>query len=407
VNRRSLVVGLIVAALAVAAGVGFYIRAASANTPGLIVVAGDVHADELIVRAPAVTAPTPDYTVGIVTTATASARKRPGAPAASMSRGPVVAGFLSEVLVTQGSVVTSGQVIARLDTTMLDLGVSSAEAAASKARADLDALDHTISKLTDARAKLVTGRTTLIGVRASLATTITALLNTRTSLETSIAAIEALIAGPGGPPPHIPPYPVLLAGMQAGLAQLNTGIAGAQAGLGTIDANLVKMAKGLAQMDSGLKQLRDVRKLAEVNIEAQDVAVQLAKARLATATIVSPADGVVTFTRMAGTAVMVGAPIVRIRPTGPVRVDTYLTTDQLAQVAVGTPVTVDFDSNTGAALTGHVAVIGTTAVVPPTGFPTAIVHMTRAVRVTIELDPGQTAPAGTPVDIEIRTGSAR
>ena len=32
--------------------------------------------------------------------------------------------------------------------------------------------------------------------------------------------------------------------------------------------------------------------------------------------------------------------------------------------------------------------------------------MTRAVRVTIELDHGETAPAGTPVDIEIRTGSA-
>jgi multidrug resistance efflux pump len=103
----------------------------------------------------------------------------------------------------------------------------------------------------------------------------------------------------------------------------------------------------------------------------------------------------------------VGAPLVRIRPDRPVRIDTYLTTDQLEQAPIGTPVTVDFDSNPGEPLNGRIAVIGATAVVPPTGFPTAIVHMTRAVRVTIELESGATAPAGTPVDVKIRAGSVR
>jgi len=42
---------------------------------------------------------------------------------------------------------------------------------------------------------------------------------------------------------------------------------------------------------------------------------------------------------------------------------------------------------------------------PPTSFPTSIVHMTRAVRVTIRLDDGLTAPPGTPVDVEIGIGS--
>lgn len=403
-SRRSAVVALVVTALVAAAGIGLYVRAASAVTPGAIVLAGDVRAEEYVVRAPSITLPTPDYTVGIVTPPTAAPKKRTtGAPAGSASRAPVVSGFLSEVTVTEGSRVATGQVLARLDATMLDLGVTSAQAAATKARDDLDVLEHGISKLQDARTKLVTARRTLTAARASLAATITVLVRTRSSLEASITAVQAIIAHTG----PVPPYPAILAGLQNAVTGLNAGLAGARKGLATINAGLAKMAKGLAQIDTGLTQLRAARKLARVNIKAQDVAALIAQTRRDYATIVSPVSGVVTFARIAGTAVIVGAPIVRIRPDGPTRVDTYLTTDQLAQVTIGTPVTVDFDSNTGDPKTGRIAVINGAAVVPPTGFPTAIVHMTRAVRVTIELDPGQTAPPGTPVDIEIRTGPAR
>jgi multidrug resistance efflux pump len=81
-----------------------------------------------------------------------------------------------------------------------------------------------------------------------------------------------------------------------------------------------------------------------------------------------------------------------------------LTSDQLTQVSVGSPATVDFDSNPGGPLAGHVSYLGYGAAVPPTSFPTSVVHMTRAVRVTVELDDGLTAPPGTPVDIEIGIG---
>jgi multidrug resistance efflux pump len=290
---------------------------------------------------------------------------------------------------------------------MLDLGVASARAAADKARADLDMIDNNGMKLSDARAKLETGRHKLTSARASVAATITVLQVRRASLEASITAIEAIIAQPGGPPPHVPPYPVLLAAMKDGLTGLKAGIAGAKAGLAKIDANLAKMTKGLRTLDSAIRQLLGAHDLLEINVEAQDIAVRLAQTRRDAATIASPVSGIVTFARVPGTAVMVGAPIVRIRPDGPQRVDTYLTGSELSLVTVGTPVSVDFDSNPGAPLKGRVSVIGDTSVVPPTSFPTAIVHMTRAVRVTIELDPGPTAPPGTPVDIEIRTGNAR
>jgi HlyD family secretion protein len=406
VNRRNLTIAGIALLVIAAVSAGFYARAAAAATPGAIALAGDVRAELYTVRAPTVVYPTPDYSVGIPTAATATPKKPAAGAPTSASRLPAVSGFLSQMLVTEGSLVTTGQVLARLDTTMLELGVKSARAAADRASASLDVLDNTINKLVDARAKLIKARSQLIKARASLSATITVLARTRAGLETSIAAIQALIAQPGGPPPHVPPYPVLLAGLQAGLTQLNAGIAGARTGLATMNSGLAKIAKGLGQMDTALHQLRDARHLAAVNIEAQDVGVRLAEARRDAATITSPVSGVVTFARVAGTAVIVGAPLVRIDPDGPTLVDTYLTTEQLLQVSIGTPATVDFDSNPGGPLSGHIAVIGDDAVVPPTGFPTAIVHMTRAVKVTIELDSGDTAPPGTPVDVRIKTGTA-
>ena len=397
-SRRSLTISLVIAVLVVAAIVGLYARSASGVPANVIAVAGDVRAEENIVRAPVITAPTPDFTVGIPTTATPSGRKR---TAPVPARGPVVAGLLTTVTVQQGAHVTTGQPVAQIDTTMLELGVASAKAGADKARASLDVLDHTVSKLRDARSKLITARTKLIAARTSLTATYTVVVKARAGLRAQIAAIEALIAQPGGPPPHVPPYPVLLAGMKSAEASLTAAVNGIRTGLAAMSAGLSKMRTGLAQINDGLSQLADVRDLAEVNIEAQDVAVQLAEKRRDAATITSPVSGVVTFARMPGTTVMVGAPVLRIRPDVPTRVDTFLTPEQLALVGVGSPATVDFDSNAGAPLTGHIAVIGSSAVVPPTGFPTAIVHMTRAVRVTIELDSGQTAPPGTPVDVAI------
>jgi hypothetical protein len=189
----------------------------------------------------------------------------------------------------------------------------------------------------------------------------------------------------------VPPYPVLLAGMQQGLAGLEQGLAGAKAGLATMNQGLAKLSKGLKQLDGARSQLKDARKLVVIGVAAQDVAVDLAKARRAAATIVSPVDGIVTYTRAAGTAVMVGAPIVRIRPDGPSRIYTYLTTDQLAQVSVGSRASVTFDSNTGGPLAGRLIYLGDGATVPPTNFPTSIVHMTRAVRDRARRRPDSTA----------------
>lgn len=398
-NRRTLTLTAASLALVAAVGYALYAKTATAVDPGVIELAGDVRVDENVVRAPAITYPTPDFTVGIPTTATASPKKR--ASSASASRLPVVSGFLAEMLVAQGDHVTKGQVVARLDTAMLDLGVRQASTALDRAEANLDVIDANRGTLADTRATLVKTRADLVKARSSLAATITALTLQKASLETSIAQIAALIAQPGGPPPHVPPYPVLLQQLQGALAGLTQGLTGAKAGLAQMDAGLAKLTAGLSKLDSGRAQLSDVRKLAVIGVDVAETNLRLAKAARAQADILSPVDGVVTDARAAGTAVMVGAPLVRVRPDGPAHVYAYVTADQLARITLGSVATVDFDSNSGGPLTGHVTDLGRAAVVPPTSYPTSIVHMTRAVRITIELDGGASAPPGTPVDVRI------
>lgn len=419
-NRRALVITLAALAVSTAVGAGLYAKATSAATPGEVVVAGDVRVDEYAVKAPAITYPTPDYGVGVPAPAGAPKKRATTAPA-SGSRLPVVSGYLSEVLVAQGAHVTKGDLIARLDTTMLDLGVDQATTARTRAGTDLDALDANLDKIADSRSKLIkaraqllNGRSRLLKTRASLETKMAVLKRQQRGLIGQIAAIKTLIAQPGGPPLHVPPYPVVLQGLQQGLVGLNQGLAGARTGVAKMNQGLVKMnqglaqmAKGLSQLDSAKRRLQDARRLVVVSTRAQDLAVSVAKTRRDAAAITAPVDGIVTFARIPGTAVMVGAPIVRIRPDGPSRIYTYLTAAQLAQVRVGSRATVDFDSNTGARLPGPLVLIGDRAVVPPTAFPTPIVHMTRAVRVMIELDDGRYAPPGTPVDVEIASTPGR
>jgi multidrug resistance efflux pump len=104
---------------------------------------------------------------------------------------------------------------------------------------------------------------------------------------------------------------------------------------------------------------------------------------------------------------MVNAPLVRIRPDNATSIDTYLTGEQLRAVSIGSSATVNYDSNSGGWLPGHVTMFANQALFPPSSFPTNIVHMTQTVLARITLDEGAWAPPGTPVDVRIKTDSAR
>ena len=298
-TRRSILAAVAIVVAAAAIGFALYAKSASAVTPGVIGVAGDVVVEENVVCAPSITYPTPDYTVGITTSVSTSGKRAAAAPVTT-SRAPTVSVYLSETLVAEGAHVATGDVVARLDTAMLELGVQQAETARAKTSADLDVLDNNLDKMADARAKLVKTRATLLEARASLVATMGVLTKIRASLVEQITLIEQIIAQPGGPPPHVPPYPVLLQGLQQALAGLNKGLTGAKLGLATMNRGLAKLSTGLAQLDAARKQLKDVRKLTVINLDAQGVALKLAKARQDAATIVAPVAGLVTFARLPG-----------------------------------------------------------------------------------------------------------
>ncbi|HEY5473074.1 MAG TPA: HlyD family efflux transporter periplasmic adaptor subunit, partial [Candidatus Limnocylindrales bacterium] len=432
---------------------------------------GDVRAAALTVTAPAISYPTVSYTVQVLSNAaqgkhvaTFNESGITGGQALVASRTPgvpVISGTLSTVNVRVGDHVTTGTVLAQLDTKMLDLGVQQAKNNATKTKTTVSVLNNGINTVLDNIDKLATGRAALTTGKAALATAkakIAAgevqlakakatllkakagLLAAQKSLleaRANRAQLEATLAGLKQQAATYPPGQVP-ASLQAKIAQLEGLLASINPGLAKIDANLKQVNAGLAKIAAGQAQLTAAKaqlatgaaKLATAQAQlataadalhtaktqvykARDyvriianganVGVVLADAKRDQATLISPVSGTVTQAPVQGTVAVVGAPLVRIQPDGPALVDTYVPPEQLAKVRVGMPADITYDSAPGKVLRGTLMTIASDAQYPPTSFPTDVVHMTRTVKLTFRIDSGDTPPAGTPVDIAIHT----
>lgn len=374
---------------------------------------------------------------------------------------PVIAGTLTAVNVQVGDHVTTGTVLAQVDNRMLDLGIQGAQLQAQATRNTVKVLNNGIDTILDNIDKLATGRAALATGKAALATGKAQLAagkiqlakakatllaakagllaaqkkllearNNRPVLEKQLAdaQAQAAITPPG---PALDALKAKIAQLEGLLASINPGLAKIAANLAQVNAGLAKIATGqaalvtaqaalatgaakLATAQSQLNAGADALAMAKTQtIRARDyvrtiagganVAVVLAQAKRDQTTIVSPVSGVVTQAASAGTAALVGAPLVRIQPDAATLVDAYLAGEQLGSVHVGSVADITYDSGRGKVLLGTVVTIGANTLYPPTSFPTDIVHMTRTVKVTFQLDSGDAPPAGTPVDIAIHT----
>jgi multidrug resistance efflux pump len=335
-----------------------------------------------------------------------------------------VAGRIVKDYVALGSAVTTGQPLAQLDTAMLDLGVAQARTAAIRAHAQVAVLDSALdtlsdnqSKLTTAKSKLATAGSQLASAGSQLSTALSQATAGRAQLVAAIAALEKLISHmptstsmPTSTPPPGPNPRVLLAQLKAKLAQLDAAIALLQAGFGKLATGQAQLATGRAQLASAgsqlakaRDQLQTARDVAGIAAEAQDLGIQVAQVERGQARVLSPVSGRVTYTLSAGSLAMVGTPLDTITPDRPVLVDTYVADSQLGLVRLGQTVDVTYDSEPDAVLHGRVTTIGSSSTFPPTSFPTNLIHLTRALRVTITLDRGPAPPPGTPVDLTIHT----
>lgn len=349
---------------------------------------------------------------------------------------PAVAGLLATVDVAVGDRVDSGQVIATLDTALLDLGVDKARAAEAEARAKVGVLDAGLDDIedrraeladakgdvADARAKLTKAHSELKATRAKLVASKAAALEGRADLQARIATLERLIGS--GNATSTPPAPTpqqTLAALRAKLVEVEKGIVKLDAGIAKVDSGLAEVAKGsrklssaagqVATGESALKdaraQLTTAREVTAIVAQGRSLGIRAAEIARDASVITAPVTGTVTFARTAGTVAMVGAPIVRIRPDDLPAVDTYLTAEQVREVSSGDPVELTLDSFPERIVRGNVSALGTRYRYPPNTFPTELTHMTLVVPVTVTFPPDSALPPGTPVDLVIRTTPAK
>lgn len=452
-NRRNLIL-LGVLVLLVALVVSIVSRSLAAPPANRLLVAGDVRAVVRTVSAPAISYPNADYSVSVPSNATAGQqvatieRTTPRAMgAAAVSMQPVVSGRLTHVYVKVGDHARVGQVVARLDTTLLELGIKQAKINATRARIQVrviknnldtvidnqDKLDTGWDQLATGKAQLAAGKAQLASGKTQLSTARAGLLATqkqlqaakrnRPQLEAQLAALKQQAAGyPAGHVPaslqkKIAQLEQTLASIDPGLAQIAAGLKQVNAGLvqlgtassalATAEGQLVTATSQLVSAGDALrtakKQLIRARDSLTIMANAQPILISLAQVKRDQATITSPVSGVVTQAAAQGTIAMVGSPIVRITPDEPALVDTFLTGAQLANLHPGTVADITYDSSTGSSVRGVLSLVGDQAQFPPTSFPTDLVHMTRTVKVTFRIDSGGSPPPGTPVDMAIHT----
>jgi multidrug resistance efflux pump len=430
----------------------------SGPPPGRILVAGDVRSVIRTVSAPSISYPTVTFSVKVLSNAAAGdttqaithtviAGPQASATSSATAAIPTVSGRLRSVNVRVGDHVTTGTVLAQLDTATLDLGVAYAKVTAEQTKNTVKVLDNSIdtiisnqdkistgrSQLATGKAKLATGKQQLATAKATLLKAKAGLLASQSQLldaKKNRAQLEAQLAAKkkeaAAYPPGTVPAKLLgeIAGLEKLLASIGPGLAKISAGLAQVNAGLAKVATGEAALQTGSaalstaagklatasdalrtakKQVVNARNVTRIIAQNADVPVELAQAKRDLATIVSPVSGYVTQAATNGQVVIVGAPVVRIQQVAPALVDTFITPEQLAQVHVGSPADITSDSDGGRVLHASVAIIGADAQYPPTIFPTDVVHMTRTVKVTLRLDSGEAPPPGTPVDISIHT----
>lgn len=364
------------------------VTACAPTATSSLVLTGSVVSEPTVVSVPSLPGPTPDLQAGFTATPTAGPASS-GASAAGSARKIWVR--VSDSLVKAGDPVNAGQTIARLDATLLARQVDVAKAAEARSSADLAYID---SKIGD----VATNRSDVASKTAELEKTIADLTTQRadvaSKLDAARKAASLLPSQPGTPtiPPAQDPR-VLIPQLEAALAKIDAGLAKANTALATLKT----ASTDLGTAASALQYTRDA---AAALLDARSIGVKLAEQQLSLATITAPVDGTIIEIAGTGEVLAAGAPLVRIEPAGKARVETYVTADESERIAIGTQASVHTDS-LGREIPAHVSAITQEYDFVPTTFSTTVIHLSRAFKVTVELDERTWLPPGTPADVTI------
>jgi HlyD family secretion protein len=271
-----------------------------------------------------------------------------------------VGGRLVEVPATEGALVHSGDVVARIDPAEYELQRDGARADRDQARAQVDLL------VAGARSEDI--EAARAGVRSAQAAFDLA--------EANLRRIETLVSSGAATP------------RQGDEARTDAEQAGA--GLAAAQEALAKMLRGSRE--------EEVR-AAQARLDQATAALDLAERALADCTVTAPIDGVITTRiREVGEFAAVGAPVVTISKLDEVWLSIYVPEARLAQVKIGAPayVKVDGDPTT---YEGTVAFISPEAEFTPRDVQTPDERAKLVYRVKIALpNPERVFKPGMPAD---------
>jgi len=340
------------------------------------------------------------------------------------------AGRVQEVLVEEGDEVTTGQVLARLETRELELQVAQAEASLAAAEAQLAKLKAMPDENDVAAAEAVleaakAGVQTAEGAVASARANLARVAAGPTPEEIAIAerrveqAKNALwgaqtsrdsICGRVGSGPFDAqqsdcdnaqanvqraeeelriaelqlqqlrngPRDEDVAAARAQLQQALGQLASAKAQVRQAEANLARARKGPSAEDLAA---------ARAQVDQARVALELARLRLDDAVIKAPFDGTVTAVNIeSGQLAVVGAPAIVVAKLEPLHVSLTIDETDIARLQVGQPATITLDAFPGKELHGTV-----TDVLPMASIQQGVVTY----RVRVDLDP---------TDVPVRPG---
>lgn len=301
---------------------------------------------------------------------------------------------VADIRVKPGDSVTTGQVIAVLDDSRVSAVVAAAAADLARAEADLAYIE---SRTGD----VVEGRSEAASQTVELQLTLVDLELQRRDLQAQLDAARTAAAPPSNPgtgtvPPLSPEIAASIARLELAIAQIDNALEEIQSGL-------EELQKAQLELQNAESSLQAVQRTAIAVVDARRAILGVVQAQLEAATVVAPRDGVVVEAVARGEVRATGAPLVTLRTLARPLLTTYVTSEQARQFRDGSPARIRIDSLPQEEFTGVVTLIGSEYEVVPTTFSTKLIHLARALRVTVEVYGAPDLPPGTPADLLILT----